>query len=175
MVCAAAGVLLFALAFRAKILQRVGIPNLSGEHLLAEGIVQLTRPGEQALFINGVAKSACYLYWITGLRPPHPWPYLSVDVYSYGLKDSNRGQLVESLQNPKTALVGMVPEDSPSYLGWEWPFPDEEMHEARRILNERFEPVEFVNGLPTHGLWKRKGRTPGNPARFPDGPYATGE
>lgn len=172
MACGAAALLVFVLAFRGKILARVGIPDLKAERRLAAGIVELTRPGEQALFINGVVKSSCYLYWITGLRPPRPWPYLAIDVYSYGLADAHRGKLVESLRNSNTALVGMVPEESPSYLGWPWPWPEDELREARRILDEKFEPVEAVNGFATHGLWKRKGRTPDGAASFTAGPYS---
>ncbi len=171
--CVLAAACLFVFAFRAKILIKVHAPDFRVERRLAETLVSLTRPGEQALFINGVTKSSVYAYWLTGLRPPRPWQYLAIDVYSYGLADTHQGQLVESLRNSNTALVGFIPDQPPSYLNWPWPFSQDELDEAQRILHERFEPVDSIDGIFFPGLWKIKGRTADSHVPIPSGPYAT--
>jgi hypothetical protein len=139
---------------------------------VAADILKWTKPGEHALFINGVVKSSAYLYWVTGLRPPKPWLYLAIDAPSYGMAESHQGSLVRSLEDSSTTLVGVALGESPSYLNRPWPFSQKELDDANTILREKFERVSEVGGYNVQGFWKLKGRTPNDTARFSGGPFS---
>jgi hypothetical protein len=167
---AAAGVCLAGAG--GKLLARLHTPNFESDRRVAADVLKWTRPGERALFINGVIKSSGYLYWITGLRPPQPWPYLAIDEHSYSMSSVHQGSLARSLADSRTTLVGIVLDESPSYLNRPWPFSRKELDEANAILHEKFEEVSEVGGSPVRGFWKLKGRTPDGSARFTGGPFS---
>jgi hypothetical protein len=154
-----------------KLLARIHTPNFEPDRRVAADILKWTRPGEHALFINGIPRSSGYVYWITGLRPPKEWPYLAIDAHSYGMSDFHQGSLVRSLQDSTTTLVGIALDESPSYLKRPWPFSQKELDEANNILHQKFELINEVGGLGVTGLWRLKNRTPTGTVRFEGGPF----
>ncbi len=135
----------------------------------ARALVSETRPGEFALFINGLDRTPANVYWFTGLRPP--WPYLTIDQPSYCYLDRNKGLLLGAITNPKTAIVAWVPEEPTFYLSRALPFPQSEIDQAIQILHQEYEPVPEVGGFDFRGLWKRKGRT-AEERPFSAGPFS---
>jgi hypothetical protein len=155
-----------------KLLARLHTPNFESDRRLAADILKWTKPGEHALFINGVPRSSVYAYWITGLRQPKSWSYLAIEPYSYGMSAYHQGSLVRSLEDSSTTLVGVALDQPPSYLNQPWPFSRKELEEANTILRQKFEPVNEVGGYHVEGFWKLKGRSPNGTARFTGGPFA---
>ena len=155
---AAAGVLALGWTYRGYAKRLTNPPDLAVDAAYARAIASLTRPGEQALLINGLRRATSYMYWTTGLRPP--WRYLTIDQPAYALAPQAPGELLAAMRNEQTSLVSWDPVEPASYLDPGLPFSAAELADARQVLEQRFERVSELGGFEFPGLWKLKGRLP---------------